>query len=426
MAAPYPRRPATATHPGRGSIHVFAPTDPSMPSGSPPDTRHARLMSRRPRVMYLSTSSGAGGAERQVHDLAIRMAGLGWDVTAVSMLPLDVTFDGLPEKGVATMSLGMRKGRPDPRSLVRLGRLLRDRRPDVLHAHMVHAILLARISRLVWPAPVVVSTMHNQYQGARWRMLAYRLTDRLTDATTSVSEVAMRDTIRQGAVAPDRIAAVPNGIVLERHDPDDRVRARVRSELGAANQFLWLAAGRLTRAKDYPNLIEAFRRLASTGERSRLLIAGGGPDEASIRECVTAAGVDGRATLLGVRPDVPDLMRAADAFVLSSAWEGLPMVLLEAGASSLPIVTTDVGGNREAVLDGQTGFVVPARDAGALAEGMRRVAEMEPADRLAMGRAARAHTAAHFDIDVIARRWHETYLDLLGRRGAAGRSRRSG
>jgi glycosyl transferase family 4 len=94
------------------------------------------------------------------------MTRLGWDASAVSMLPLDVSFDGLARESVATASLGMRQGQPDPAALFRFAQLLRDQRPDVLHAHMVHANLLARVSRLLWRTPVVVSTMHNQYQGA--------------------------------------------------------------------------------------------------------------------------------------------------------------------------------------------------------------------------------------------------------------------
>ena len=376
--------------------------------------------------MYLATSSGAGGAERQVHDLAVRMTRLGWDVSAISMLPLSVSFDGLLEAGVVTRSLGMRKGMPDPRGLYRLGRALREFRPDVLHAHMVHAILLARLSRLVWRTPVLISTMHNQYQGARWRLLAYRATDRLSDATTGVSAVAARDAVRGGAVASDRIIVVPNGIALERHEPDDPARARLRSELGLGNDFVWLAAGRLTAAKDYPNLIDAFLRLRRMGDRSWLLIAGAGPDEAAIRAHITGVGLADRVSLLGIRSDIPDLMRASDAFVMSSAWEGLPMVLLEAAASSLPIVATDVGGNREAVLDGDTGFVVPPRDAHALAQGMRQLMELDVSQRLAMGEAGRAHAAATFDLDVVARRWQRIYLDLLDRRGRNSRSGSSG
>jgi glycosyltransferase involved in cell wall biosynthesis len=371
-------------------------------------------MTRRPRIAYLATTSGTGGAERQVHDLAVRMKQAGWDVSAISMLHLGDTFADLPAQGIPTASLGMRRGFGDPRALVRLGLWLRDARPDVLHGHMVHANLLARLSRLIRPTPVVISTMHNQYQGPRWRMVAYRMTDRLSDATTAVSDVARLDAIRLGAVAPDRIETVPNGIELRRFARDEGARARLRQELGLGDGFVWLAVGRLAAAKDYPNLIGAFATLRESMDPGRLLIVGAGPDEAAIRGCMQDAGLGRQVRLLGERADVPDLMSAADAFVMSSAWEGLPLVLLEASASSLPIVTTDVGGNREAVQDGLSGFVVAPQDTHALALGMRRLLGLDEGERLAMGAAARELMATTFDMDAVSARWQAMYRSLLG------------
>jgi glycosyltransferase involved in cell wall biosynthesis len=124
--------------------------------------------------------------------------------------------------------------------------------------------------------------------------------------------------------------------------------------------------------------------------------------------------------LLGERSDVSDLMSAADAFVMSSAWEGLPLVLLEASASSLPIVTTDVGGNREAVSEGISGYVVPARDPAALSLGMQRLLDLDHAERLAMGAAARALMASTFDMTVVSARWQAIYGEHLKRRVATG------
>src|SRR5262245_40419267 len=106
---------------------------------------------RQPRVAYLSTDSGMGGAEREICHLAEEFQRRGWAVTAISMLPMQPPIADLAGIGVQTSSLGMRLGIPDPRGLVRLARLLRRFRPDVLHAHMVHANLLGRLSRLLAP-----------------------------------------------------------------------------------------------------------------------------------------------------------------------------------------------------------------------------------------------------------------------------------
>jgi glycosyltransferase involved in cell wall biosynthesis len=152
-----------------------------------------------------------------------------------------------------------------------------------------------------------------------------------------------------------------------------------------------------------------------------VLVAGSGPDEEAIRSRIAEERLDGYARVLGARSDVPDLMSAADGFVMSSAWEGLPLVLLEAGASSLPIVATDVGGNREAVREGVTGFLVPPGDPEALSRAMRRLQSLDEVERVAMGRAGRKLVEDRYDIDVVARRWAAIYQRLLGDRRTRGR-----
>ena len=155
--------------------------------------------------------------------------------------------------------------------------------------------------------------------------------------------------------------------------------------------------------KNYPLMLEAMTQQPE----STLLIAGDGPDAAQLRQLAPR-----NVRFLGSRSDVPALMSAADGFVLSSTVEGLPTVLIEAAASGLPCAATDVGGVREAVRDGVTGYVTPAGDAGALAIGMIRVASTP---REEMSRAAREFAVAHFDLAVVADQWERLYRELYGR-----------
>lgn len=382
--------------------------------------------SRRPRVTYLVTTSAVAGAERQVHDLALAMQDRGWDVAVISLLPKGAAFADLPDRGIPFETLGMSRGMPDPRAVWRLRTLLRRLRPDVLHGHMVHSNLLARVSRLLVRTPVVVSTMHNENEGAQWRYVLYRLTDRLSDLTTTVSQAAVAEATRRRAAAPGRITLFPNGLTSRALPPDPARRAATRASLGVGDGFLWLAVGRLEAAKDYPNMIAAFAQVHRSDPDARLVIAGVGDLEPRIRAGIEDASLGSHMTLLGFRTDIPELMEAADGFLMSSAWEGLPMVLLEAGSSALPAVVTDVGGSRDSVLDGVSGFIVPPHDAAALAEAMRRLMARGVEERRAMGEAARQHVAATFAMDTIADRWDETYRSLLARRGVAVPRDRSG
>jgi glycosyltransferase involved in cell wall biosynthesis len=381
---------------------------------------------KRPyRVVYLITASGMGGAEQQVRHLALAFQQRGWDVGVISMLPLEPPMSELEGRGIRTASLALRRGLPDPGGALRLRALLRVWEPDVLHAHMVHANLLARLSRLLVKTPVVISTIHNQDEGRQWRYAAYRMTDRLTDVTTAVSAMAVEESIRRGAMRRQRIVLVPNGIEAKLLLPDVRAREQARRALGLAGQFAWLAVGRLDVQKDYPTMLSAFARVLSDRPDAKLFIAGAGPLAQHIRTSIARAGLDQAVALLGLRSDVPALMQAADGFVLSSAWEGLPMVLLEAAASALPIVATDVAGSREVVIDGISGYLVAKGDDEALGRAMCKLMSLTQQERRALGEAGRDHVVGTFSLETIADAWEALYLALL-RRAAQPSGREDG
>jgi glycosyltransferase involved in cell wall biosynthesis len=275
---------------------------------------------------------------------------------------------------------------------------------------MVHANLLARLSRLLVKTPIVISTIHNQDEGPQWRYVAYRLTDRLANVTTTVSQAATVEAVRRGAVPRGAILLVPNGIKTGEYARNALVRQRTRATLGVGERFTWLAVGRLVDAKGYPDMVAAFKDAHDRRPQAKLLIAGTGPLEESMKGMIRQAGLQEAVSLLGLRPDVPALMQAADAFVLSSRWEGLPMVILEAGASSLPIVATDVGGSRDAVLDGVSGYLTRVGDPTAVGRAMCKVMDLPARDREAMGAAGRGHICRTFEIEAVADRWEQIYV----------------
>ena len=367
------------------------------------------MTGKRPAVAYVITSTGVGGAERQVYELASEFRSRGWRVGVVSMLPMDQQFLPLESVGVRLATLGMTQGVPDPRALVRLARLLRSWRPDVVHGHMVHANLLTRLTRLLAPGPRVISTMHNQDEGGQWRYYAYRLTDRLADVTTSVSRIAVDEAVRRHGVHPQRITLVPNGIDVDRFRFDASLREQARASLRLGDRFVWLSVGRLTAAKRHTDLLAATIVVRRTAPDTQTLIVGDGPLREALENEIASMDLASDVSLLGLRDDVRQLMLAADGFAMSSAWEGLPMVLLEAAASSLPIVATDVGGSGDAVRDRETGYLTPPGDPTALADAMLRLMAMTPEDRHTMGERARLHCIELFAMDRVADQWESLY-----------------
>ena len=362
-------------------------------------------------VVLLTTNLARGGAETQVAALALSLSRRGWPVSVVSLLYPSAFQAELSAAGVQLHSLGMQPGRPNPMALVRLAAILRELRPGVLHSHMFHANLAARLMRLAFPAPLIVSTLHSMAEssrhsgGTRWRDWLYRATDPLADATVAVCQAVAERHATSGAAPRGKLRVIPNGVDTERFRPDAERRRRLRGEIGAGDEFVWLAAGRLMWKKDYPTMLRAAARQPA----GMLFIAGAGPLEAEL--AALARDLRVRARFLGPREDLSALMNAADGLVLSSVVEGLPMVLLEAAASGLPCVTTDAGGAREAVVDGQTGFLAPCGDPEALAAAMSRLAELPDAARHAMGLAAREFALAHFDMGSVTSQWEQLYRE---------------
>jgi glycosyltransferase involved in cell wall biosynthesis len=381
--------------------------------------------SARARVMFVTTSLMRGGAETQVFLLARELARRGSPVHVVSMRHPEAYEDDLRQLGIDLTSLGMRSGVPDPRGVVRLARAVRAWRPDVVHGHMVHANLLARVTRPFAPVPVLVTTAHNLTEGGRLIELAYRFTDPLATLSTNVCQAAVERFVAVGAVPAGRMRAVVNGLEPGAFAPNAERRERTRLDLGLFDHFTWLAVGRLDVQKDYPTMLAATARAAQAHPELVVLVVSDGPQRAALEQERERLGLSAdQVRFLGARSDVPDLMRAADAYLMSSAWEGLPMVLLEASAAHLPIVATDVGGNAEIVLQGRTGALVPARDPVALAAAMARQMALPADGRAAMGAAGAANVDERFRLDRVVDTWEALYWDLLA--GAAGRRRRSG
>ena len=366
-------------------------------------------------ICFLVPSLDYGGAQTQVVNLAAHLKRRQWDVKLVSMMPPRAFVEKLQAQGVEVVSLDMQQGVPDPRALFKLVSLLRRWQPDIVHSHMVHANLLGRIARIFTPRVVLISTAHNIDEGGRAREIAYRITDRLASITTNVSQAAVDRYIEVGAAPRDRIRFIPNGVDTAAFSPDDEGQLALREQLGVADdEFVWLAIGRLEEAKDYPNMLQAFA--AAKHEKAKLMIAGRGPLDESLKELAKQLGLDEQVRFLGVRDDIPRLMNAADAYLMSSAWEGMPIVLLEAASTGLPIVTTDVGGNREVVLDGVSGFLVESGDSASLADRMQRVMEMPLNDRKRMGDEGRKHIEKNYGLESVVDIWEDLFREFYARK----------
>jgi glycosyltransferase involved in cell wall biosynthesis len=350
-----------------------------------------------------------GGAERQVILLAKGLEKRGWRVSVVALSGTggDAAAD-LTAVGITFLTLQMRKGLADARGWIRFHHWLRQQAPDVVHAHLPHAAWLARWSRLAAPVRVVIDTLHSSHTGTFGRGIGYRLSGWLPDEVTAVSH-AVADSHMACKMA-QQITVLPNGVDTDAWQPDSAVRASLRRDLSLHDKFLWFAAGRLDPVKDYPTLLSAMAQLQPA---AHLVIAGGGPCERELRQQSAVLGLESRIRFLGFESDLRRWMQAADGFVLSSRWEGLPMALLEAAACELPTVATDVPGTREVVVAGHTGWLAPPGQPAVLAEGMESVMRTSVDARKTMGRHARQQVLERFSLEAVLDRWEALYRQLL-------------
>ena len=374
------------------------------------------------RIFILSTSMGMGGADQQILILAQAMKARGHEVRIVALAPLGAMGLEARRAGIPTESLDLQRNLGIVPRFFRLVRMIREWRPDVLHSHMVHANLMARAARALAPVPALISTIHSINDGGAVRMAAYRLTNGLVDRFTIISRIAAQRYVTIGAVPEARLQVVPNTVDTARFRRLPNVRAALRRELGVGDGFLWLAVGRFEPAKDYPTMIAAFARLAAERPKSELLLVGEGSLKGEVERLIRQGRLEGRVRLLGVRRDVPELLSAADGYVLSSAWEGMPVALLEAAAVELPVVATRVGGVPEVVEDGTTGLLVPTGNPVALAGAMVRVESLAPDARAAMGRRGRALVEERYGADRVMQMWDQLYREFA----TASRGRAAG
>jgi len=354
-----------------------------------------------------------------VTQLATALRSSGNAVAVVSMLEPTAFVDELQAAGVQVVSLGMRPGRLNLRGIWRFFSYLRQFRPDVIHAHMFHASILARVARFTTGIPAVctihseIECSHRKNSASPLREWVYRLTDAAASRTTAVSERVRQRYVDKKIVPAHRIEVIDNGVDTERFCPNADQRHRTRTRLEWHGSFVWLAVGRMAIAKDYPNLIEAFRRVHLELPASRLAIAGDGPLCPQIQELLACHGLQSAVSLLGLRSDISQLMNACDAFVMSSSWEGAQLALLEAAACARPLVATEVGVAPLIVIPGKTGILVPPRCPADLSKAMGQLMNFPASQLEQMGLMARREVVERFALGSVHRRYQNLYEGML-------------
>ena len=351
-------------------------------------------------ILYVITGLGLGGAEKVVADLADQMIALGHNVKIAyltgSVLVKPVSSD------VEIIALHLNSVKDFLPASKKYRKLVKSFCPDVIHAHMVHANIFARLNRVLCSVPKLICTAHNSNEGGKLRMFAYRLTNRLSDVNTNVSQEATEALIAKGAFSKNNLITVHNGIDLRKFEKN---HDNIDLDKHVLN---FISVGRFNDQKDYPNLINAFAILRKRNDYNiKLSIVGHGELQPQIETLIKELELDKDITLLGRRSDVPKLINEADIFILSSKFEGLPTVVIEAMACECYVVATDCGGSAEIL--GDTGMLVPIQDSQALANALETAINLDVEHRLINNKKARARVERLFSFESSVQKWLALY-----------------
>jgi sugar transferase (PEP-CTERM/EpsH1 system associated) len=306
--------------------------------------------------------------------------------------------------------------------LFRLMRIIREYKPDIVHSRNWGAIEAAPAGRFAG-VPVVIHSEHgyelDMLSGLPiHRRIIRRAVYSMCDAVFTVSRDLQNYHGQQVWMSPERIRVIPNGVNICVFAPHETVRRRARERFCFSPDTIVLGSvGRMVPIKGHETFLQAAEHLLESKIDVRLLLVGGGPELERHRSYAQASpSLKNRVTFVGPAEDVSELYQAMDIFVLPSISEGLSNTLLEAMASGLPCVVTDVGGNPEVVVNGRGGFLFTPEDAAGLAQRLQDLIAQDDL-RAEFAVAARRHAVTHFSLDRMLDDYANLYVELAIRRG---------
>lgn len=359
------------------------------------------------KILYIITGLGQGGAERVVCDLADAMYIKGHTVKIAYLTGSVLTKPKSDAIELIPINLTGVKGFPF--AYVKISQIIKSYRPDVVHSHMVHANIITRLVKLSIPIKKLISTAHNSNEGGTFRMMCYRATHHLSDITTNVSNEATLAFEHKRAVPRKSMVTIYNGIDLNKFYFRSKARANLLAELDLKNNDkLLLSVGRLNEQKDYPNLFQAIHRLKQRSSIGfKLIVAGDGEQRLALEKMIQSLSLENDIILLGRRNDIPELMSAADLFILPSKYEGFGLVVAEAMACRCLVVATDSGGVSEVLNNSE--FLVPPSNPDLLAMKIDFALKLDEYKKSDVINENLKHVEENFSLSSVTETWIKIY-----------------
>jgi glycosyltransferase involved in cell wall biosynthesis len=397
----------------------------------------ARVDVRRIKIIYVIGTLDVGGTERQLVALVTRLDRRRFEPTVCCLSAGGPLEAGLRAAGIPVTVVGFRGLRPSMGltfilrlpailvKLVRLGKLIRAKHPDIVHGFLFSAYVLAAPAARLAGVPTVLASRRSLglFKAGKWHYLwPERFTNRLTDLIVANSEAVKADAVKQERLDPDKVLVIHNGVDLGEF-PAEPAPRQVRRTLGIPDAAKVVAVvANFIHYKGHETFLSAWRVVARQLPGSVALLVGDGPLRLASETRAAQLGLAESMRFLGTRDDVTAVLSAADVVVHPSQQEGFSNAILEAMAAGRPVVATAVGGNSEAVVHEETGLLVPVDDSDTMAAAILRLLE-HPAEAAAFGAAGRRRIEAHFDLRGTVRAYERLYERLASARAPSGAER---
>jgi glycosyltransferase involved in cell wall biosynthesis len=352
-----------------------------------------------------------GGIERRMAALLPRLNQPPFRVSVVCLRERGALADSLEQAGVPVVVVPL-PSRLNPRGLRALSRWMRESHVDLIHSHMYRSNVPATIASRMAGVRVVLCQVHNinTWETRRQRWMD-RLLLRWRTAMIAVSEEVKRDVVANLRCPPERVRVLYNGIDLQEYG-SVRPDPELRRCLGVPeNRRLIVVLARLVPHKGHMRLLQALEAARNELPPTHILLVGDGKMRDALERDVRARQLSDMVSFAGHRDDVPQILALADLSVLTSDREGFSNAIVESLAAGVPVVATDVGGNREAIIHGENGLLIAPDNIQGLAQALQRLLGDEPLRRR-MSESARRH-AQRFGLDQMVEETRRLYLEML-------------
>lgn len=365
------------------------------------------------KIIQLDSSSNLGGGQKILFEI---VKGLKDKFDFLIIAPSGLFLEKYSQIGIKIQRL---KVKNFIKIVKVLRNLIREEKLEILHFHGTRAAFWGRLAVIgLKNRPKIVYTLHGfhiirrSFFG-RWFFLTLeQFLNHWIDILVCVSEADRKLVLKHQTIAKDKIVVIKNGIDIEKFQVKTESAEVAREEMGLENNFVLTTIGRLHPPKDFSTILKALKLIASKNKKFRLLIVGDGPLRKSLEKETEVLGLSQYVKFLGFRSDIPILINLSDVVILSTKWEGLPLLPLEVGASKKPIIASNVDGVRETVIDGRTGYLFEPGSAKDLVDKILKLHNSKEL-RIKMGREGFEFVSKNFSKGKMIQKYRKLYSSLL-------------